>query len=176
MTAFNSGSGGTFSGIANLEDWTAAHLQFLRIQQGNSAKNPKSLKYLTLTTNTEGAISGSFNCPVLVSTTANGAAVITATSYLTGVSYTAPTGGDALATNEVQALIDAVIRQRTLELAGTTINPKNANYLNFSLTMGSTGGVPGTNANVSITFSGLPVDMVQGSNGSVTFEGQTYLT
>lgn len=175
MAAFTPGSGGPFPGINNLEDWTVAHINFLRIQQASGDRNPNSVRNLVITTNNEGAISGSFNCPVTVAGGAGGAVTITATSYLTGVVYTAPTGGEATATNEVQALIDAVRRQKTRELAGTAANPTNANYLNFSLSMGTT-GVGTTNATVNIGFAGLPVDMVQTANGAVTIEGRTYLT
>jgi hypothetical protein len=174
MVAFAPGSGGPFPGINNLEDWTVAHINFLRIQQANADRNPNGIRNLVVTANSEGALSGSFTCPVTVAGGAAGAVTITATSYLTGVSYTAPTGGEATATNEVQALIDAVRRQKTRELAGSTANPTNANYLSFSLSMGVT-GVGTTNATVNIGFSGLPVDMVQNPNGTLTVEGRTYL-
>jgi hypothetical protein len=173
MAAFVNGSGGTLSGITSLEDWTRALIEFLRIQQGNGTKNPTSLKYLSVTINTEGALSGSFNCPVVIGSGAAGAVTITAASYLTGVNYVAPTGGDSTATNEVQALIDAVRRQKALELDAAK-NLTNANYLTFSVTMGST-GVGSNNATVNLGFSGLPADMTQNANGSLTTEGRTYL-
>lgn len=174
MAAFNNGSGGTISGVSNREDWTAAHIRFVQIQQNNPARNPNNIRNLVITANTEGAISGSFNCPVTVAPGANGSIVITAVSYLTGVVYTAPTGGDSSATNEVQALIDTVMRQKALELDATK-NTTNANYLSWSVSMGST-GVGTTNGTISIGFSGLPVDMVQATNGSITIEGRTYLS
>lgn len=174
MTAFASGTGGPFSGITNLEDWTFAHINFLRVQQGNAAKNPNNLRYLNVTQNTDGAISGTFSCPVTVAGGAAGAATITAASYLTGVTYTAASGGDSSATNEVQGLIDAVRRQKALEL-DVTKNLNNANYLSWSVTMGAT-GVGTNNATINITFSGLPGDMTQAANGSVNIEGRTYLS
>lgn len=173
MAPFTNGSGGTISGVTILEDWTVALINFLRIQQNNSARNPNSIRNLLMTTNTEGAISGSFNCPVTVAGGADGQTIITASSYLTGVVYTKPTGGDSNAPNEVQALIDAVRRQRNLELSPTA-NPNNANYLSFGFSMGST-GVGATNGTISIAFNGLPVDMVQAANGSINIEGRTYL-
>lgn len=173
MAAFVNGSGGTLQGITTLEDWTVALINFLRIQQGNSARNPNSIRNLVITANTEGAISGSFTCPVMVAGGAAGAAVITATSYLTGVVYTPPSGGDSSAPNEVQALIDAVRRQRNLELSAA--NTTNANYLTWALSMGST-GVANTNGTISIGFNGLPVDMTQAANGSINIEGRTYLS
>jgi len=175
MAPFNNGNGGSISGVTTREDWTCAQINFLRIQQGNATKNPKSLKYLSVTANTEGAISGTFSCPVLISSAPDGSIVITATSYLVGVNYLAPTGGDSTAANEVQALMDTVMKQKALELGGTAVNPTSANYLSLSVTMGTT-SVPGTNATISIGFSGLPVDMTQAANGAITFEGRTYLT
>jgi hypothetical protein len=174
MASFTPGSGGPFSGINNLEDWTVAHINLLRILQANPDRNPNSIRNLVITANSEGAISGSFNCPVTVGGGAAGAVTITASSYLTGATYTAPSGGEATATNEVQALIDAVRRQKARELAGSTANPTNANYLSFSVAMGTT-GVGTTNATVNIGFAGLPVDMVQNTNGTITIEGRTYL-
>lgn len=175
MAPFNNGSGGTITGVTTLEDWTFALINFLRIQQGNSAKNPNNLKNLTVTVNTDGAISGSFNCPVMIGAGTAGAVTVTGSSYLTGVTYTAPSGGDSTATNEVQALIDAVRRQKALELAGTATNPTNANYLSWSVAMGTTGTI-GTNGTISIGFAGLPGDMTQATNGAITTEGRTYLT
>ncbi|MEG4861231.1 hypothetical protein QUB75_27025 [Microcoleus sp. K1-B6] len=102
-----------------------------------------------------------------------GAVTIIAASYLTDVTYTAPTGGDSSAANEVQALIDAVRRQKALEL-DTTKNTSNANYLSLSITMGST-GVGSNNATINIGFSGLPCDITQAANGSINIEGRTYL-
>lgn len=175
MAPFNNGSGGTISGVTNREDWTAAVLRFLQIQQSNPARNPNSVRNLVITANTEGAISGSFSCPVTVAPGAGGILTITAVSYLVGVVYTAPTGGDSSAANEVQALIETVMRQKALEL-NTLTNPTNANHLSWGVTMGVT-GVGTTNATITIGFSGLPVDMVQAaSGGSVTIEGRTYLT
>lgn len=173
MAAFNNGTGGTITGVTNREDWTRALIGFLRIQQATAAKNPNNLKYLVVTENTDGAISGSFNCPVTVAPGTAGALVITANSYLTGVVYTAPSGGDSTATNEVQALIDTVMRQKALELDGSK-NPTNANYLSWGITMGTT-SVAGTNATISIGFAGLPADLTQAANGSITSEGRTYL-
>ncbi len=173
MAAFINGSGGTISGITTLEDWTFALINFLRIQQGISAKNPSTLKYLTININTDGAMSGTFSCPVIVTGGALGVSTIVATSYLTGVTYTAPTGGDSTATNEVQALIDAVRRQKALEL-DTSKNTINANYLSWGVTMNATGS--GTNnATINLGFAGLPADMTQAANGSITTEGRTYL-
>ena len=173
MAAFASGSGGPFPGIATLEDWTFAHINFLRVQQGNAAKNPSNLRYLNVTQNTDGAISGNFSCPVTVAGGAGGAALITATSYLVGVTYTAASGGDSSAANEVQGLIDAVRRQKALEL-DTAKNTSNANYLSWSVAMAAT-GVGANNAMINISFSGLPGDMTQSVTGALTIEGRTYL-
>lgn len=173
MATFTNGTGGTISGVATREDFTRALIEFLRINQGNSAKNPNNLRYLSVTVNTDGALSGTFSCPCTVAGGTAGAATITAASYLLGVTYTAPSGGDSTATNEVQALIDSVRAQKALEL-DTTKNPNNANYLSWSVTMGATGS--GTNnATINLGFSGLPADLTQAANGSLTSEGRTYL-
>lgn len=174
MATFVNGTGGTIAGISNLEDWTFSLINFLRIQQGTAAKNPNNLRYLNVTQNTDGAISGSFSCPVTVAGGTAGISTISATTYLTGVTYVAPTGGDSAAANEVQALIDAVRRQKSLELDPTK-NATNANYLSWAVTMGTTGA--GTNnATINIGFSGLPGDMTQAANGSINIEGRTYLS
>jgi len=173
MANFVNGTGGTITGVTTLEDWTFALINFLRVQQGSGAKNPNSLKYLNITQNTDGAVSGTFSCPCTVAGGAAGAVSITASSYLTGVTYVASTG-DSTATNEVQALIDAVRRQKALELDGSK-NPLNANYLSWSVTMNAT-GVGANNATISLGFAALPGDMSQAANGSLTIEGRTYLS
>lgn len=174
MAAFTNGTGGTIAGVTTLEDWTFALINFLRVQQGNPTKNPNNLRYLSVTQNTEGAISGTFACPVSVAGGAAGAVTITGTTYLTGVTYTAPTGGDSTAPNEVQALIDAVRRQKALELDPSK-NTSNANYLSWGVTMNAT-GVGTNNATMNISFSGLPGDMSQSASGALTIEGRTYLS
>jgi hypothetical protein len=173
MAPFVNGTGGSLSGITSLEDWTFALLNFLRIQQGNSAKNPNSIKYLNINANTDGALTGTFSCPILIAGGAGGITNITASSYLQDVGYLAPNGGDSNAPNEVQALIDAVRRQRALELENGR-NPTNSNYLSLSASMGST-GVGLNNGTISLGFAGLPADMSQGANGVLTIEGRTYL-
>jgi hypothetical protein len=173
MAAFANGIGGTIPGVTVVEDFTMAILNFLRIQQGNKDRNPNSLKYLVINQNTEGSVSGTFTCPVLVSEGTDGAVVITAPSYLTGVTYVRSEGGDSKAINEVQALIDAVRRQKALELDETK-NPNNGNHLSWGVIMGTT-GVLGTNGTITLTFSGLPVDITQTTNGSINIEGRTYL-
>lgn len=176
MAAFTNGTGGTLSGITSVEDWFAGCVNFLLAQQMNGDRNPTNIRNLDRTINASGAMSGSLVVPCTLSAAANGTPSISATTYLTGVVWTAPNGGNAAPTNEVIAVIDAARRVKALELAGTAINPTGANYITeLGFVMGTTSAGGTTNAICTIRWSGFPLDAVVGSNGDVTYSGRVYL-
>jgi hypothetical protein len=176
MAAFANGTGGTLSGITSVEDWFAGCVNFLLSQQMNSAKNPTNLRNLDRTINSSGAMSGSLVVPVTLGSSAGGTLSVTAATYLSGVVWTAPTGGDAAPTNEVIAVIDAARRIKLLEL-DTSKNPKNANYITeFAIAMGTTSVGGSTNGTCTVRWSGFPLDLTVSSNGDSTYSGQPYLT
>ena len=176
MAAFNNGTGGSLSGITSVEDWFAGTVNFLLAQQMNGAKNPTSIKNLDRTINASGAMSGSLVVPITLS--ASGANLtIAAATYLTGVIWTAPSGGDAAPTNEVMAVIDAARRIKNLELGGNTTNPTGASYVTeLSFSMGSTSVGGTTNGTCTVRWSGFPLDMTVAGNGDTTYSGRPYLT
>lgn len=176
MTTFNNGTGGTLSGITLVEDWFVGCVNYLLSQQMNSAKNPTNLRSLDRTINSSGAMSGSLVVPVTVSAGSGGNLAIAAATYLTGVIWTAPTGGDAAPTNEVIAVIDAARRIKLLEL-DTTKNPTNANYITeFGFAMGTTSVGGTTNGTCTIRWSGFPLDLTVAANGDSTYSGRPYLS
>lgn len=176
MAAFNNGTGGSLSGIASVEDWFAGTVNFLLAQQMNSAKNPTNIKNLDRTINASGAMSGSLVVPITL-TASGGNIVIAAASYLTGVTWTTPSGGDAAPTNEVMAVIDAARRIKNLELGGSTTNPTGASYITeLGFSMGSTSAGGTTNGTCTIRWSGFPLDMTVAANGDTTYSGRPYLT
>lgn len=175
MTAFANGSGGTLSGITSVEDWFAGCVNYLLSQQMNSAKNPTNIRSLDRTINSSGAMSGSLVVPVTVNSGSGGNLAIAAASYLTGVTWTAPTGGDAAPTNEVIAVIDAARRIKLLEL-DTSKNPTNASYIiDLGFSMGTT-SVAGTNGTCTVRWSGFPLDLTVAANGDSTYSGRPYLS
>ncbi len=176
MASFNNGTGGTLSGILSLEDWFCGCVNYLLAQQLSSVKNPTDIKNLQRNINSLGAMSGSLIVPVTLAASAANLTV-TAATYLTGVVWVAPTGGDAAPTNEVIAVIDAARRIKNLELAGTTINPSGASCiteLGFSMGSTSVGGT--TNGTCTVRWSGFPLDMTVGNNGDVSYSGRPYLS
>lgn len=176
MAAFTNGTGGTLSGITSVEDWFAGCVNFLLAQQMNGDRNPTNIRNLDRTINASGAMSGSLVVPSTLSAAANGTLSINATTYLTGVTWVPPSGGNAAPNNEVIAVIDAARRLKTLELGGTTINPTNANYITeFGFSMGTTSAGGSTNAICTIRWSGFPLDATVGANGDVTYSGRVYL-
>jgi hypothetical protein len=176
MTAFANGTGGTLSGITSVEDWFAGCVNFLLSQQMNSARNPTNIRNLDRTINSSGAMSGSLVVPVTTSAGSGGNLAVTAASYLTGVTWTAPSGGDAAPTNEVIAVIDAARRIKLLEL-DTSKNPTNANYITeFAIAMGTTSVGGTTNGTCTIRWSGFPLDLTVAANGDSTYSGRPYLT
>lgn len=175
MAVFANGTGGSLSGINSVEDWFCGCVNFLLGQQMNGSRNPTNLRRLDRVINAAGAMSGSLSVPCAISAGAGGIISISAPSYLSGVVWTAPTGGDAAPANEVIAVIDAARRIRALEL-DTARNPNGANYITeFGFTMGSS-SVAGTNGTFTVRWSGFPLDMVVAANGDTTYSGRVYLT
>lgn len=176
MAAFANGTSGTLSGITSVEDWFCGCVNFLLGQQMNAARNPSNIRNLERTINSSGAMSGSLSVPVTLSAGAGGIVSISAASYLSGVVWAAPIGGDAAPTNEVIALIDAARRIKLLEL-DTAKNPTNGNYITeFGFNMGSTSVGGTTNGNCTIRWSGFPLDMAVAANGDITYSGKVYLS
>jgi hypothetical protein len=176
MANFNNGTGGTLSGILSLEDWFFGCVNYLLAQQLNAAKNPTNIKNLERTINSSGAMSGSLVVPTTLASNGNNL-VVEATTYLTGVVWVAPTGGDASPQNEVIAVIDAARRIKNLELGGTTTNPTAANYITeLGFSMGNTAAGGATNGTCTIRWSGFPLDMLVGTNGDASYSGRPYLT
>ena len=176
MAAFTNGTGGTLSGITSVEDWFAGCVNYLLSQQMNSAKNPTNLRSLDRTINSSGAMSGSLVVPISISAGSGGNLAIAAATYLTGVTWTAPTDGDAAPTNEVIAVIDAARRIKLLEL-DTTKNPTNANYITeLGFVMGTTPVGGTTNGICTIRWSGFPLDLTVAANGDSTYSGRPYLS
>ncbi len=176
MAAFANGTGGSLSGITSVEDWFCGCVNFLLGQQTNAAKNPSNIQNLDRTINTSGAMSGNLTVPVTLSAGTGGVISVTSATYLTGVTWVAPSGGDAAPTNEVIALIDAARRIKLLEL-DTTKNPTGGNYiteLGFSMGSTSVGGT--TNGTCTIRWSGFPLDMAVATNGDVSYSGRVYLS
>lgn len=176
MAAFNNGTGGTLSGVTSVEDWFAGTVNFLLSQQMNGAKNPTNIKNLDRTINASGVMSGSLVVPVTITAGSGGSISIAAATYLTGVTWTAPTGGDAAPTNEVIAVIDAARRIKILELDTTNKNPTNANYITeLGFSMGSTSVGGATNGTFTVRWSGFPLDLAVAANGDSTYSGRVYL-
>ena len=175
MASFVNGTGGTLSGIASVEDWFCGCVNFLLAQQLNPARNPSNIKNLDRTINGAGAMSGSLSVPITIAP-GSGGILITAASYLTGVTWVAPTGGDAAPTNEVIAVIDAARRIKLLEIdpAKNLAGGNHITELGFSMGTTSVGGI--TNGNCTIRWSGFPLDMTVVANGDVSYSGKTYLS
>ena len=176
MAAFANGTGGTLSGITSAEDWFCGCVNYLLGQQMNSAKNPTNIRFLDRTINASGAMSGSLTVPITISAGAGGNLAIAAATYLTGVAWLAPSGGDAAPSNEVIAVVDAARRIKLLEL-DTAKNPTGGNYITeLGFAMGSTSAGGTTNGNCTIRWSGFPLDMTVAANGDTTYSGKVYLS
>ncbi len=142
----------------------------------NAARNPSNIRNLERTINSAGAMSGSLTVPVTLASGAGGIISISSATYLTGVTWVAPSAGDAAPTNEVIALIDAARRIKLLEL-DTAKNPTGANYLSeLGFSMGSTSVGGTTNGTCTIRWSGFPLDMTVAANGDVNYSGRVYLS
>lgn len=173
MASITFGTGGTLQSISSVEDYFAGAINYLYAQQNTGAKNPTNLQNLTRTINSTGTMTGSLTVPATISGEADGDLIVTAASYLTSVSWTPPSGGDAQPANEVIAVIDAARRLKILELDSSK-NPNNANYISLSFTMGASTG--SNNGSITISFSGFPLDISVAGNGDITYSGKVYLS
>jgi hypothetical protein len=177
VAVFNNGTGGTLSGVTSVEDWFVGCVNYLLSQQMHSGRNPTTIRNLDRNINSSGAMSGSLVVPVTISAGAGGNLAVTAATYLTGVTWVAPTGGDAVPSNEVIAVIDAARRVKLLELDTTGRNPTGANYITeLGIAMGTTSVGGTTNGTCTIRWSGFPLDLTVAANGDSTYSGRPYLS
>jgi hypothetical protein len=109
---------------------------------------------------------------VAASTTPEGNVIFVATHYLIGSSFTAGTGGNSNPQNLAQAVMDAVVNLKMIELDKSR-NPEGKTVITrCTYTMGASGGT-------NTTFSALlefPVNVIALPGGGNVIEGAGWLT
>ena len=181
MAGHTSGVGASVSGKsyadpqgdAAKERWVFGILAALEQEENSLTRIPERTDRITINANLS---TGTANIDVLLNVVAskgaNGIIIYTASHYLQASTFTSGTGGDSTAPNLAQAVMEAVVELKLIELIKNR-NPTNTNAVTrCTHTVGSSGG---TNA----TFSALlefPITVISLPGGGNVLEGRVYLT
>lgn len=181
MASHVSGVGASVSGTsyaapdgpASKERYVYGILGSLEQEENNLIRIAERTDRITITANLStktAAIDLLLN--VTASNATNGATTYNASHYLKDSTFTSGTGGDSNAPNLAQAVMEAVIALKLIELDKTR-NPNNVNAITrCTHTVAASGG---TNA----TFSALlefPIEIITLPGGGSVIEGKVYLT
>ena len=181
MAPYNSGSGGSVSGVshsepqgsASLERYVYGILARLEEEENNLPRISGRTDRITITANLSSktaAIDLLLN--VVAANAAGGIATYTATHYLTGSTFTSGTGGGSSAPNLAQAAMEGVVALKLIELdPARKLNPGETVITRCTHTMAASGG---TNA----TFSALlefPIEVISLPGGGSVIEGKVFL-
>jgi hypothetical protein len=181
MAAHTSGAGASISGIsfaepqgnAAKERWAFGILGALEREENLLTRIPERTDRITINADLSNETA---SCDVLLNVTAtrgaNGIIIYSASHYLQGSTFTSGSGGDSTAPNLAQAVMEAIVEIKIIELDKPR-NPTNRNAVTrCTHTISSSGG---TNA----TFSALlefPITVISLPGGGNVLEGRVYLT
>lgn len=172
MSSITPGTGATIQ-VGILEKMLVALLRFGQRQELEAARNPNTINNISSGSSDDTLIftaNVTFPCNVVIDS--SGKADITATDYLTGVTYSPGTDGTLKSINWVAAVIETTILAKNKEIS-TATNPTGQN--NISWTVNS--GIPNSSNNAIFTASyNMPLIVTQNPNGSQVTEGAEYLT
>jgi len=181
MAAHTSGAGASISGKsfadpqgdAAKERWAFGTMAALEQEERLLTKIPDRTDRITINANlsTEIAI-----CEILLNVTASkgadGSIIYAASHYLQGSTFTSGTGGDSTAPNLAQAVMEAVVELKLIEL-NKNRNPTNTNAVTrCTHTVGLSGG---TNATFSASVE-FPIAIITLPGGGNVIEGKVYLS
>lgn len=167
MAAIQPGTGETFKSTT-AEGRLIEAVCFLRLQEGDTAKNPNDLNAVigdfSINSN---EFSGSYSLACTQGLSASGSLSIVAKNYLTGVTFSPGTGTPTFKSTTIEAYLLEIIGYLQFLEADSTKNPNGLNQ------------VTGTyNADTEV-YSGsfaIPVSVEMGTDGSVKFAAVEYLT
>ena len=181
MAPYNSGAGGSVSGVSHTDPQGAASLE--RYVYGILARLEKEENSLTRLPERTDRISISINLStevaaidlllnVVAAIGTGGIITYTATPYLSGSTFTSGTGGNSTAPNLAQAAMEGVLALKLIELdPARRLNPDKTAITRCTHSLGASGG---TNA----TFSALlefPIEVISLPGGGSVIEGKAFL-
>lgn len=167
------GSGGT-NQANTLEAGLIGDIRRLQAYERDTTKNPSSFNNVQSGSEDDSSsFTASVNFPITLSTN-NGVVSITPIDYLnlSSSDYSPGTGGTIKAPNIQGAIIEQTILMSNLE-KNASKNPGGAVYINFSITNTITSS--SGNANFTASYSAMPLESTQSSDGSQTTKGKSYL-
>lgn len=140
---------------------------YLQKAEADTVKNPNLRDYVQGNFNANTlTFTGNFNLPITQIIDINGNITISATNYLNDTTFKPGNGGTFKAANPSQYLIEVVTYLQNLEL-NTVKNPQGKNLVTGSLS---------TDENIYSGSVSLPLSMNFGSDGSISFSAQEYLS
>jgi hypothetical protein len=181
MAAHTSGAGASISGKsyadpqgdAAKERWAFGILGALEQEENLLTRIPERTDRITINANLSTATASiDVVLNVVATKGANGSIIYTANHYLQGSTFTSGSGGDSTAPNLAQAVMEAIVEIKIIELDKTR-NQSNTNAVTrCTHTINSSGG---TNA----TFNALlefPIEIISLPGGGNVLEGRVYLS
>jgi len=181
MAAHTSGAGASISGKSHAdpqgdaakERWVFGILGALEQEENLLTRIPERTDRITINANLSTATASiDVVLNVVATKGANGSIIYTANHYLQGSTFTSGSGGDSTAPNLAQAVMEAIVEIKIIELDKTR-NQSNTNAVTrCTHTINSSGG---TNA----TFSALlefPIAVLSLPGGGNILEGRVYLS
>ena len=177
MASRTPGANGT-NQATTLEAGLISDIRRAQILERNPQQNPSNLNYITSSSNDDlASFSAQINFPVTVTVGTDGKINIAAIDYFTPLSgntlnYTVGTGGTIKSSTVQGAIIEQTILLKNLELDPAK-NPTNANYIIWSLTNGTIGGVG--NASFSASYNNMPLEISNLPDGNQSTIGKAYL-
>lgn len=178
MAAHTAGGGATVTGVsqtggaASKERYTYGLLALLEKEENDLTRVTGRTDSITITVNLSTKVA---TVALLLNTqaaaTAGGQITQTATHYLTGSTFSSGTSGSSTAPNLAQAVMQAVIELKVLELDPAK-NPEGASKVRrCQFILGNSGG---TNTTFSADID-FPVEIVQLPGGGSVVEGKNWL-
>jgi hypothetical protein len=181
MAPYNSGSGGSISGVSYLTPQGAASLELavwgrlvlLEEEENNLTKVGGRNDKITITADlSKKTASIELLLNAVAANAAGGATNYTVPHYLIGSTFTSGTGGDSSAPNLAQAVMEGITALKLLELdPSRKLDPNKTVITRCTHTIAASGG---TNA----TFSALlefPIEVISLPGGGSVIEGKVFL-
>jgi hypothetical protein len=177
LAARTPGSNGT-NQATTLEAGLIADIRRAQSFERDSLRNPSSVNRITSSADDDSAsFEARVNFPVTITTDSNGNVSIVPIDYFSVPSggqphYVAGSGGTVKSSTIQGAILEQTILLKNLELNPAT-NPTNGNYITWSISNSTVGGVG--NGTFNASYNNMPLEITIASNGGQTTTGKAYL-
>ena len=166
MVAITPGSSGTFVS-STAEARLLEAVCFLQLQEADTTKNPTGRNGVSGSFDLENkTFSGTYSFPVGMAIASNGSVQLTATPYLSAVTFSPGTGSPTFVSTTPEAYLLEVLTFLQAKEANSTSNPNGLNYVTGSY-----------NADSGLYQGGfsLPCSFALGTGGKLEITASPYL-